>query len=215
MASYFAGVMVRLMLTLTPVVCITAAMAISRLYATYLDPSAPSNIPPATLAQAVAEKELLADEAPAISSATAPTTPSKSAAKKRKASAQVSAVKSTPTFSTTEPPSSLTAAALGQSPRASRWAASPGVHGVDTRITVIGIFSIFLAMFCLHCTWVTSTAYSSPSVVLASRGPDGSQHIIDDFREAYYWLRENTPKESKVMSWWCVVLLRSDVRHGG
>ena len=49
---------------------------------------------------------------------------------------------------------------------------------------------------------VTSTAYSSPSVVLASRNPDGSQHIIDDFREAYYWLRQNTPVDAKVMSWW-------------
>jgi len=54
----------------------------------------------------------------------------------------------------------------------------------------------------LHCTFVTSTAYSSPSVVLASRAPDGSQNIIDDFREAYYWLRQNTEKNAKVMSWW-------------
>ena len=26
--------------------------------------------------------------------------------------------------------------------------------------------------------------------------------IIDDFREAYYWLRKNTDPEAKVMSWW-------------
>ena len=49
---------------------------------------------------------------------------------------------------------------------------------------------------------VTSSAYSSPSVVLASQNPDGSQHIIDDFREAYYWLRQNTPQDAVVMSWW-------------
>ncbi|KAI9255876.1 Oligosaccharyl transferase STT3 subunit-domain-containing protein [Helicostylum pulchrum] len=36
-ASYFAGVMVRLMLTLTPVVCICGGMAISTLLDTYLD----------------------------------------------------------------------------------------------------------------------------------------------------------------------------------
>lgn len=32
--------------------------------------------------------------------------------------------------------------------------------------------------------------------------PDGSQHIIDDYREAYYWLRQNTPDDAKIMSWW-------------
>ena len=38
--------------------------------------------------------------------------------------------------------------------------------------------------------------------MLASRNQDGSQNIIDDFREAYYWLRQNTPKDAVVMSWW-------------
>jgi dolichyl-diphosphooligosaccharide--protein glycosyltransferase len=32
--------------------------------------------------------------------------------------------------------------------------------------------------------------------------PDGSQHIIDDYREAYQWLRQNTKDDAKVMSWW-------------
>ena len=35
-AVYFAGVMVRLMLTLTPVVCILAAIAFSKTFAIYL-----------------------------------------------------------------------------------------------------------------------------------------------------------------------------------
>lgn len=25
--------------------------------------------------------------------------------------------------------------------------------------------------------------------------------VLDDFREAYYWLRHNTPPDAKVMSW--------------
>ncbi|CAG8842272.1 8433_t:CDS:1, partial [Racocetra persica] len=36
-ASYFAGVMVRLMLTLTPIVCVSSAITVSRLLDTYLD----------------------------------------------------------------------------------------------------------------------------------------------------------------------------------
>ncbi|GBE77134.1 hypothetical protein SCP_0100060 [Sparassis crispa] len=40
-ASYFAGVMVRLMLTLTPVVCVASAIAISSLLDIYIDPTEP------------------------------------------------------------------------------------------------------------------------------------------------------------------------------
>ena len=38
-ASYFAGVMVRLMLTLTPVVCVASSVALSTLLDTYIDPT--------------------------------------------------------------------------------------------------------------------------------------------------------------------------------
>jgi len=38
--------------------------------------------------------------------------------------------------------------------------------------------------------------------VLAAKSNDGGKIIFDDFREAYYWLRQNTPPGSKVMSWW-------------
>jgi dolichyl-diphosphooligosaccharide--protein glycosyltransferase len=53
-----------------------------------------------------------------------------------------------------------------------------------------------------HCTWVTSEAYSSPSIVLAARSNDGGRIIFDDFREAYYWLRHNTAEDARIMSWW-------------
>ena len=38
--------------------------------------------------------------------------------------------------------------------------------------------------------------------MLAATQHDGSRIIFDDFREAYYWLRQNTPEDAKVMSWW-------------
>lgn len=59
-----------------------------------------------------------------------------------------------------------------------------------------------LANYTFHCTWVTSEAYSSPSIVLSAKGHGGEKIIFDDFREAYYWLRYNTPEDAKVMSWW-------------
>ena len=38
--------------------------------------------------------------------------------------------------------------------------------------------------------------------MLASQNPDGTRNILDDFREAYYWLRTNTDKNARIMSWW-------------
>lgn len=151
LASYFAGVMVRLMLTLTPIVCVASAMAFSQILDTYLDARTP-----------------------------------KAQAKENGSS---------------EPAKVAVAAVLPDGLRSTR---SPlvGIYSYASRLTVVGASIVYLMLFVLHCTWVTSNAYSSPSVVLASRLPDGSQHIIDDYREAYYWLRQNTPENAKIMSWW-------------
>ncbi|XP_002155260.2 dolichyl-diphosphooligosaccharide--protein glycosyltransferase subunit STT3A isoform X1 [Hydra vulgaris] len=67
---------------------------------------------------------------------------------------------------------------------------------------MVALMTFFLVTYVFHCTWVTSEAYSSPSIVLSAKQNDGSRVIFDDFREAYYWLKQNTPEDSKVMSWW-------------
>ncbi|XP_075980463.1 catalytic subunit 3A of the oligosaccharyltransferase complex [Anticarsia gemmatalis] len=64
------------------------------------------------------------------------------------------------------------------------------------------VLGCLLMSYVFHCTWVTSEAYSSPSIVLSARAHDGARIIFDDFREAYTWLKMNTPEDSKVMSWW-------------
>jgi len=43
--------------------------------------------------------------------------------------------------------------------------------------------------FIFHATIAGGEAYSSPSVVMSHRDREGNRHIIDDYREAYYWLR--------------------------
>jgi dolichyl-diphosphooligosaccharide---protein glycosyltransferase len=45
--------------------------------------------------------------------------------------------------------------------------------GISVRNIVIGVTCILLVLFAVHCTWVTSNAYSSPSIVLATYGHDG------------------------------------------
>ncbi|CDS81882.1 probable oligosaccharyltransferase [Sporisorium scitamineum] len=178
MASYFAGVMVRLMLTLTPVVCVSAAIAMSTLLQTYLDPKEPTPV----VEGSGGDGE---DDNGAVAKST------RAAAASRKA-AEVS--------SSTDSELSRPASPLF---RASAFTSSKfGVFGLDSRFFVTIYSLLLLLVFVLHCTFVTSTAYSSPSVVLASRNADGSQHVIDDFREAYYWLRQNTASDAKVMSWW-------------
>ena len=152
LASYFAGVMVRLMLTLTPVVCVAAALALSSILDTYLSVETPP------------------EEGRSNGSANGDTV--------------------------------KTAAALVQDSLKSTRSPVIGIYSMISKVSIVGMITTYLLLFVLHCTWVTSNAYSSPSVVLASRLPDGSQHIIDDYREAYNWLRQNTPRNAKVMSWW-------------
>ena len=50
------------------------------------------------------------------------------------------------------------------------------------KATVIMALFGLLGQFAIHCTYITSNYYSSPSVVLASSRPDGSRNIIDDYR---------------------------------
>jgi len=151
-AVYFAGVMVRLMLTLTPCVCILAAIAFSKLFSIYLK-----------------EDETPKDEDP----------------------------------ETNEKNGRLydKAGKIRKMKHEQTNGGNDGL-GVNIRSIVVVAVLMLLMMFAVHCTWVTSNAYSSPSIVLASYGNDGSRQILDDFREAYYWLWQNSAEDARVMSWW-------------
>ncbi|XKL60525.1 hypothetical protein PGB90_007582 [Kerria lacca] len=130
---YFAGVMVRLMLVLAPVMCILSGVAVSSLLSNYM--------------KDIDSKKMTEKKS------------KKSAENESELRSQVA------TFFVTG-------------------------------------MSAMLILYVYHCVWVTSEAYSSPSIVLSARAHDGSQVIFDDFREAYYWLRRNTPSDSRIMSWW-------------
>uniref|UniRef100_H3D8I3 Dolichyl-diphosphooligosaccharide--protein glycosyltransferase subunit STT3B n=2 Tax=Tetraodon nigroviridis TaxID=99883 RepID=H3D8I3_TETNG len=156
-AVYFAGVMVRLMLTLTPVVCMLSAVAFSSVFEHYMGDDTKREKPPAEDSSDEDDKRNsgnLYDKAGKVR---------KHVSEKEKAEE-----------------------GLG-----------PNIKSIVTMLMLM-----LLMMFAVHCTWVTSNAYSSPSVVLASYNHDGSRNILDDFREAYYWLRQNTDEHARVMSWW-------------
>lgn len=132
---YFAGVMVRLMLVLAPVMCVLSGIATSHLLSKYI-------------------KSVDNTSAKVIES------------KRHKKLEQQPSVKS------------------------------------EVAIGFVAVITIMLITYTFHCTWVTSEAYSSPSIVLSARSHDGGRIIFDDFREAYYWLKMNTPEDARVMSWW-------------
>lgn len=168
-ASYFAGVMVRLMLTLTPVVCVLSAIAFSELFAQSLkeeDPTKSLDYRQAT--GSVKSKE-------------------KSSHSEQKQQQQQHSDKN--------------AVNKLKKIRNDRDLKEQSVSPTEKTLMAATVL-IFLFMFVVHCTWVTSNAYSSPSIVLASHNNDGSRMILDDFREAYYWLSQNTDDDARIMSWW-------------
>ncbi|XP_013396956.1 dolichyl-diphosphooligosaccharide--protein glycosyltransferase subunit STT3B [Lingula anatina] len=161
-ASYFAGVMVRLMLTLTPVVCVLASIALSKTFEIYLkDEQTKEEKEKEEEEQKEEKNDKLYDKAPKAKKKGEERTIEKSKKKEKEEAV-----------------------------------------GLNVKSIVIIAFLMMLMLFAVHCTWVTSNAYSSPSIVLATYGQDGTRNILDDFREAYYWLRQNTHEKSRVMSWW-------------
>jgi dolichyl-diphosphooligosaccharide--protein glycosyltransferase len=69
-------------------------------------------------------------------------------------------------------------------------------------VVMTAVIGFILAKYVFHSTWVAAEAYSSPSIILASRGRNGEKILIDDYREAYDWIRLNTDPADKIMSWW-------------
>jgi dolichyl-diphosphooligosaccharide--protein glycosyltransferase len=71
------------------------------------------------------------------------------------------------------------------------------------RLASIGLLAALLALFAVHCAWATAFAYSTPSIVAHTTLPaTGVRVRIDDFREAFAWLRAHTPTDSKIAAWW-------------
>lgn len=79
-----------------------------------------------------------------------------------------------------------------------------GTHRVSKLVAIGGVLLLFswCYTYVCHCTFMSSMAYSSPSIVMSGKKQDGTKLIQDDFREAYYWLRQNTHQKATVASWW-------------
>eukprot|EP00188_Purpureofilum_apyrenoidigerum_P003114 Plantae.Rhodophyta-Purpureofilum_apyrenoidigerum.ctg3169.p1 GENE.Plantae.Rhodophyta-Purpureofilum_apyrenoidigerum.ctg3169~~Plantae.Rhodophyta-Purpureofilum_apyrenoidigerum.ctg3169.p1 ORF type:complete len:732 (-),score=118.55 Plantae.Rhodophyta-Purpureofilum_apyrenoidigerum.ctg3169:1090-3285(-) len=85
-----------------------------------------------------------------------------------------------------------------------RTSSAPAVTRFRKEIAAAVLLVTFYALFLYikHSVWTTSEAYSSPSIVLSAKNRRGERVFYDDFREAYYWLRQNTDEDAKILSWW-------------
>jgi len=52
-----------------------------------------------------------------------------------------------------------------------------------------------------YCTEL-AISLSQPSIMFKARLNNGKEIMVDDYREAYWWLRDHTPSDARVMAWW-------------
>jgi dolichyl-diphosphooligosaccharide---protein glycosyltransferase len=51
-------------------------------------------------------------------------------------------------------------------------------------------------------SWRLSFDLSHPTIIQRGRTRDGAIVTLDDYREAYWWIRDNTPNDARIMAWW-------------
>lgn len=177
---YFSGVMVRLMLVLAPAACVLAGLGLSGVVDSLC----------ASLKTAAAG----GGEAAAVGGASEATAPSPAPASKSSSSRS-----NKPSASASASASSSSSSSGGLLPKIS---AAKRALPSDVAAAALAAVAAVLVAFLFHSAFVAAEMYSAPSIVMQSRGSDGSLHVFDDFREAYAWLRHNTPRDAKVASWW-------------
>jgi dolichyl-diphosphooligosaccharide--protein glycosyltransferase len=83
--------------------------------------------------------------------------------------------------------------------------AANSTEGVIIRRTIAVVVLIIFYMlgvnFKNYC-WKLAKDLSHPSIIVKARTRDGRTVKVDDYREAYWWLRDNTPEDARIMAWW-------------
>jgi dolichyl-diphosphooligosaccharide---protein glycosyltransferase len=181
---YFAGVMVRLMLTLAPAACILGAIGLSELLQSLSALLAYGDSPLGGVSLRSAVQCTVQRLRSSYSNATTGSTAAGSGTTAAAARTGSSAATGSSTGTSGESSSS-----------------SSGLSRLVALVLLLGATAV-LAVYGFHSSYVSSLAYSNPSIVVELRGARGSRIIYDDYREAYYWLRHNTAPDAKIMSWW-------------
>jgi len=51
-------------------------------------------------------------------------------------------------------------------------------------------------------SWEIGKQMSHPTILFKAQTNDGQTVIVDDYREAYLWLKGNTPEDARILAWW-------------
>lgn len=155
-AVYFSGVMVRLMLVLAPAAVVLGSIGLSDLLKAFVG---------VLKTTVIANDPVRAEQLAASAVGPAPAL----GVRKGKAGRPVRPVRAAAAASTA--PADPAAAKRGRGFRK------------ELALAVLGLALYALIVYLRHAVWVTSEAYSSPSVVLSTRNRAGDRVFFDDFRE--------------------------------
>jgi dolichyl-diphosphooligosaccharide--protein glycosyltransferase len=67
--------------------------------------------------------------------------------------------------------------------------------------SVLLVLMLFLTSYQNYCISLCRSL-SNPTIVEMRQTTDGRVVRVDDYREAYWWLRDNTPEDSRILGWW-------------
>merc|ERR1719321_859887 len=70
----------------------------------------------------------------------------------------------------------------------------------------MAIFFVLMTYIAARQFWayshIMARNMSHPSIMFKANLRNGETIMVDDYREAYWWLRDNTPEDARVMAWW-------------
>jgi len=77
-----------------------------------------------------------------------------------------------------------------------------GAHSLRFIAAGVGAFLALNGYTFYRYSAAMAIRMSNPSLMYQARLRTGEVIMIDDYREAYWWLRDNTPEDARVMAWW-------------
>ena len=54
----------------------------------------------------------------------------------------------------------------------------------------------------IHHSTKVAEVMSNPTIISKGTTQSGKEVLVDDYRECYWWLRDNTPEDARIMAWW-------------
>jgi dolichyl-diphosphooligosaccharide--protein glycosyltransferase len=166
--AYFSGVMIRLILTLAPAMCVLGAVAVQEILEGHV-PAAAAYV-----------RSLLAVVVPALAAKSAAPAVADASSTSASSGGGAGPAGAAPLASPTGKKTGARAAAA-QATRVSR-----AQRGLFATVATAAVAAL-LALYVKHSVWFISEGYSSPSIVMIARTHTGDRKVFDDYREAYSW----------------------------